>query len=239
MTSTGTPRRPWSRRIAVSLAVVAAGAIALTSTTTSDTLASFADDVWAKSTGAFTAARFDIEGSVNNADFSDHVDISGASELRGSPNPATVTFATPIVVRPGETAYAPLYLRTKSTSVAASRVSVSAAQKQPSPASDQRLWDTYFTYGARVVPADAPTTCNATVFSESRGTALYPQPSSMNAPAPTATFTLGANGSSTVMVCFAFSLNASVANAATATPPGYPDGNGKLIYPYWTFTGES
>lgn len=228
--TTGSPLR--SRRGVVAVTAVAAAVIAVVSAGPTETLAEFADDVWAATTGAgLSAAKFGIEGSLDNSEFGDHPAIGSAAELQASSDPDTVAFASPISLFPGKTTYSRLYLRTTAASSAAT-VSMSAAQKQASPTSDTALWDTYVTYGVRAVPTTTSETCDASVFSQSKGSVMYPVASKLTLAAPATTFNLSTNGGSTTMLCFAFSLDTNVS-------AGAPSSNGESVYPYWTFTGQS
>lgn len=223
------------RKILASVAVVAVAASAAISIDhATNTDASFVDRVFG--TGVFDVDYFNIEGAANpGTNFADHTAVEGAARLEGSTAPGTITYSASMEIRPTETTYVPFYLRTKTRSNAARTVTMSPATKMPSPASDAPLWNTYVTYGARLVdPATTPT-CNAAVFSGSVGTQLVPQGSAMGYQ-PSTTFTLPAATTSAPgaarMICFAFTLDQSVKT-------GSPDSNGKSIYPYWSFVGQS
>lgn len=111
MTESGFPRRLRSRRVALAAAgtgaaVIAAATVALPT----ETVASFADNVWAGA--GFSAGSFEIESSETyDGDYSSH----GANSplvLEGSPDIFTVSYSTPITLTPGGVSYAPVYLRT-------------------------------------------------------------------------------------------------------------------------------
>lgn len=203
-----------------------------------ETVASFADDVWAK-TAELTASQFRIQSSLAvSGPYTDHT-AGSPLDLPGSTSPGTVTFATPIALTPGATSYAPVYLRTSPGTAKNATVSTSTAAKRSGVTSNDALWGStsapvtagFVTYAARVVPTTTSSTCNATVWSSSQGTELYAGSSALSAAAPAATFTLTAGAASTQMVCFRFTL---ASNVATMAPAGT---NGASVHPVWTFTG--
>lgn len=204
-----------------------------------ETVATFADDVWAK-TSDLTASQFGIQSSLAvSGPYGDHT-AGSPLDLPGSTDPGTVAFATPIALTPGATSYAPVYLRTSPGTAKNATVSISAAAKRPGVTSNDALWGStsapvtagFVTYSARVVPTTTSSTCNATVWSSSQGTQLYADNSALSATAPAATFTLTSAPRSTQMVCFRFTLAPNVASVAPAGT------NGASVYPLWTFTGN-
>lgn len=240
MTMTGRFHRLTSRRLALAAAGVGAAVVATVSVLgPTETVASFADDVWARTTG-FTASQFRIQSSLTaSGTYADNTAVNPL-ELPGSTTPGTVAFSTPIALAPGATSYAPVYLRTSPGTAKNAVVSISTAAKRSGVTSNDALWGTtvapitpgFITYAARAVPTTTSSTCNATVWSSSQGTELYAGSSALSAAAPAATFTLASAAGSTHMVCFRFTL---ASNVATAAPAGT---NGASVYPVWTFTGN-
>lgn len=231
MASTGLPHRLKSRRLLIAAAGVGAAVlVALSAVGPSETVASFADNVWSRTTG-LSASQFGIQSSTTlNGTYADYA-AESPLELPGSSNPGTVDFSTPIALTPGATAYAPVYLRTSPGTAKNATVSISAAAKRSGITSNESLWNTHVTYAARVVPTTTSANCNATVWSSSQGSSLYPPGSALSSPAPATTFTLSSAPTSRYMVCFRFTL---ASNVATAAPAGT---NGASVYPVWTFTG--
>jgi len=206
---------------------------------TSDTVAAYVDKVVGGS--VFDASNFGIEGAApdptdGSLKYGDHTTEAASAVLTGSTNPGTVAFTTPIALAPGTTTYAPLYLRTTRTSVAAAVVTMSAATQRSGMTSDAGLWGSAgtkgaITYRARVIEVAYAGTCSANVFNNPQGRDLIPTGSAMSA-TPINTFVLPEKSGIPRMVCFEFKLRQDAAAAV-------PSSNGKSIYPGWTFTGQS
>lgn len=215
------------RRVIAGLAGTAVLAGTALAVLPEETVAAFTDNVWAGA-GGFEAAMFGfgVEGSLNGSTWGDHSTMESAMELEGSTAPGTVQFATPISLYPGRTSYAPLWLRTATESGAA-EVSMTAAQRQPTPSSHATLWDNYVTYSVRAIASSV--SCGPTVFSETQGTELVVS-STLKSGTPATAFTLPAGAEDPVQMCFSFTLSNDVIN-------GDSSANGQAVYPYWTFTG--
>lgn len=203
--------------------------------TPAETVASFADGVWAK--GGFSAATFDVQSSLTaGGTFSDH-EAANPLELRGG---ATAVFSTPISLTPGSTSYAPVYLRTSPSTTKWATVVMSAAAKKSVGTSNAALWGSagtpftpgLITYAARAVPTTSSENCDASVWGASPlGIELVAPNSALSSPPTASTFTLAPAAGSTQMVCFRFTLASNVTSAPAGT-------NGASIYPVWTFTGS-
>lgn len=213
------------------------------------TIAAWSDDVWVSAT--FNASSIQIESSLQpDSGYSQHGAID-ALTLQGSTTPGdSASFSTPIALKPGETAYVPVYLRTAESTDSSATVTVSAAQmldtvEGSGVTTNVPLWDFYVTYGARAVPISDifdPPSCDEGRFTQLLGLGstplfgvdqLLPLPDErvpMTDAGTTNSFTLGANASSTYMVCFRFHLDSAVTTESPAS-------NGTSIYPYWVFTG--
>lgn len=241
MTGSGKVRR-LRLKGAITAVGVGAAAIAIgTLAAPTETLASFADNVWAG--GQFSTGKFGLQTSLTaNGPFSD-----GPKDLMGSTTPGTVSFSTPIALAPGATSYAPVYLRTSEGTTTNATVGISTAAQRPGMTSNSALWGTtspiapgFITYAARAVPVPnhtSPPQCGSGVFSTPTSTWLFGNgtnnPSNValsTASTATQTFPLSAAATSTYMVCFRFALASSVTGTTSA--------NGASVYPVWTFTGN-
>ncbi|MDV6298804.1 hypothetical protein R3P82_06715 [Dietzia maris] len=228
MTGTGNLRRVRAKGAIAAIGLGTAVIAATTLAAPSETLASFADNVFAG--GQFLTGRFGLQTSLTaEGPFSD-----GPTNLPGSTNPGTVAFSTPIALTPGATSYAPVYLRTTSNTTSSARVGISTPAKGTS---NTALWGTppsspgLITYAARAVPTMISSTCNAAVWTGSQGDQLYP-PNSPFYASTASTFILDAAAETTYMVCFRFTLASNVTSAPAGT-------NGASVYPVWTFNGIS
>lgn len=220
VSSSGSPSRPRARRAAVAAAGGLGLVLALAGVSQTETVAAFADSVWAG--GTFNVAEVvDLESSPElNGTFADH-DSENALEL----------FSTPLSLVPGQTKYAHFYIRTSGLSTAAT-VSMSSATNAPAASAPEiALWATYIKYGALAVDANADPDCGTAFSANPQGTVLVQSGSGLGS-APSATFDLLATGENTIRVCFEFSL---LGSAVTASPSV----NGASIEPTWTFTGEA
>lgn len=212
--------QPPPRRAALAAAGGLGLVLALAGVSQTETVAAFADSVWAG--GTFNVAEIvDLESSRELAqEFADH-DSENALEM----------FSTPLSLVPGQTEYAHFYIRTTDNSAAAT-VSMSSANNAPSSGTPgSALWATYIKYGARAVDASADPACSAVFGANPLGTVLVPSEAGLGT-TPTVPFDLPAVGENTIKVCFEFSL---LNSAVTANPSV----NGATVEPTWTFTGEA
>lgn len=237
MSATDSSRNTRQRRrlqLVVVVSAVAVAMLALLIPLTKDTVASFADDVFAGgSLGASEGVQ--IVSSTDNANFTDQ-STTNPQILSGSSNPGTVAFTTPIKLAPGGKSYAPLYLRTREGTFQATTKMDRAVQRSPSTSfpTDSNLWNTYVRYQARAMPTSTNSQCNAAVFANNLGVPLVAADTSISATVPNTSFVLpaGQNGApgASWLVCFEFTL----ASGVTASPSS----NGKSVFPYWIFNGQ-
>lgn len=246
MKPTGAQRTSRSRRVMLAAAAFGATAVAaLSAVGPTETMAAVTGNLWAGSNQGLRAAGFQIESSLTpNGPWTDHT-LHGPLALAGSTNPGTIAFTTPIVVAPGQTTYARVYLRTSVDSEQSASVSVTAAQKLDDVpgsgvTSDDALWNSHITYAARATSDDnpfSPKSCNATRFTSLSDPRLFGKGilgSDTNVPLTSTpsgqTFTLAPRGESIYMVCYRFHLSSDVTMQS-------PTSNGKSVHPYWVFTG--
>lgn len=227
MTEPGFLRRLRSRRAA--LTTVGAGAALIAAATVlapTETIASFADNVWA---GAqFNAGSFGIESSLTqDGSYENHSD-----------SPLTLNFGTPITLAPGEVSHAGFYIKRTSGTEDYADVTVSGPAGESD--SSTALWGEHLTFVAKVAPApSSDTACDADIHNEnSDWVPLYNSTTFAAAqPVQGASFRLGEGSTEFTegepyMVCFEFSLSADVVTEA-------PETNGHSVSPMWTFTAES
>lgn len=213
------PSRPRPPRGAIAAAGGLGLVLALAGVSQTETVAAFADSVWAGGTFNVTET-VDLESSRERTqNYADH-DNENALEV----------FSAPLSLFPGQTKYAHFYIRTTNSSAAAT-VLMSHADNAPTPGTAaSSLWATYIKYGARAVGASADPACSA-AFGSNSGTVLVPSGAGLGA-TPTLPFDLQAAGESTIKVCFEFTL----LNSAISANPSV---NGAKVEPIWAFTGEA
>lgn len=239
MTATKPLRRFASRRVALAAAGVGAVVVAAaTIATPTETVAAFADNVWAGA--GFTAGGFSIRSAESFNGTYQQKSVTNPQILTGSANPGTIPFTTPINLAPGTASYAAVFLQTTPGTTKNATVSVQAPFKRssqdppvtpdPQYPTDENLWNTHLTFGARAMLASSSSTCNESVFTSQQGVLLFSNGTKFTASAASAnSFTLAAAAGNQFMVCFRFHLATSVTSSTNS--------NGKSIYPVWIFNG--
>lgn len=226
MTESGSTRRLRSHRVALAAAGTGAAIIAAaTVMATTQTIAGFADSVWAGA--GFSAGSFGIESSLNQ----------GGPYENHSGSPLTLNFGTPITLAPGEVSYAGLYIRRAPGVDDYADVTVSGPTGESE--SSTALWNDHLTFVAKFAPvAGTGADCDAEINENPYWEPLYNSSAFGNpVPEPGGTFTLGESvpglpAGEPYMVCFEFTLDEDVVTEA-------PEANGESVHPTWTFTAES
>lgn len=227
MTEPGLLRRLRSRRVA--LAAGGGGAAVMAAATVmapTETIASFADNMWA---GArFNVGSFGIESSLIDEDH----DYANNSE-----SPLVLNFDVPITLTPGEVSYSGFYIRRTPGIDDYADVTVSGPTGESE--SSTALWNDHLTFVAKFAPvAGTGTDCDDDIHENPAWEPLYNRGTFDNPqPVPNAIFTLGEGWTGfrdgePYMVCFEFTLDEDVVTEA-------PDVNGESVNPTWTFTAES
>lgn len=230
MTDTGPLRRLRSRRVALVAAVAgAAGVAAATFSAPMETVATFADDVWAGA--GLTAGGFGIQSAEQFNGTYSQTSPEHPFLFTGSSAPGTVEFTTPIALQPNAVSYARVFLRTTpGTTKNASVTLKPPTMRGGAESNDPELWNQYVTYGARAVLSNGATHCDD-VFSRNEGALLYPNGTKLSSTSNAAsTIPLAGAAGDQFMVCFRFTLDSGVV-------AGSPSSNGKSVNPMWEFNG--
>lgn len=228
MTEPGSTRRLRSRRVALTAAGTGAAVVAAVAIwVPTDTIASFADNVWAGA--GFGTGTFGIESSLER---------TGTYANHSEGEPLVFNFGTPISLMPGETTYEAVYLRRTEGEPTDDYAVVSVTGPVGAEQSWDSLWDEHITFRAKAAPAAGTTSCNSGSMSGNNPfwTELY-RSGTLDSPAvQDSTFTIGPQidrypsfTGDPHIVCFEFTLSEDVDS----------DSNGRSVYPVWTFTAES
>lgn len=239
MTKVGNSHRFRRRRTVIAAAGAGATAAAIaTFAAPTATLASFTDQAFGEAMFSTSTFGFQSSATGDPDSFTDHSLLDRLTILGAASG--TAVFTTPISLQPGESAFAPVFLRTTPGTTSNVTVRVSAPAK--GAGTDDALWGAqgqtgYITYAARALPADNQSACNPDVFSVPMGVGLYGAGTNgtdnvpLTTPPPTTTFELVAETPATHMVCFRFTLSSTVIS-------GSPSSNGQAINPIWAFNGS-
>lgn len=228
MTEPGSTRRLRSRRVALTAAGTGAAVVAAVAIwVPTDTIASFADNVWAGA--GFGTGTFGIESSLEQ---------TGTYANHSEGEPLVLNFGTPISLMPGETTYEAVYLRRSERDPTDDYAVVSVSGPTGAEQSWDSLWDDHITFAAAVTPAVTTASCDGdSIDSDDPNWIDLYESGTLAGPARVdgATFTLGEPvlpqlpAGEPYMVCFEFALSEDVDSGA----------NGQSVYPVWTFTAES
>jgi predicted ribosomally synthesized peptide with SipW-like signal peptide len=160
------------------------------------TLAAWNDSEYA--TATFTAGKFDIVGSTDGSNFSNH-NPSGSP----STSAATLSFSVPVAaMAPGNTTYALFSVKTTNPSVAGTVLLTSSSTAGTG-------LGTYLKYGVKTITG---TTCTAATYAASTSVVIADGTALTTGAA--ASQVVAANGGAQVNYCFAVTLPSATPNAA-------------------------